>query len=405
MSFSPRLRLALGLGVVLLALAAGVWYWLRPGTPRPPEPDLSNVDSEIADAVQAARAELEKAPRSGEKWGRYGMILRVHHFVPESNLCFTEAARLDPHEPRWPYLHGYSVVRDDPETGIRLIQKGVELCHDRPLAPRLCLAEALMDQGRLEEAVQHWQRAAQLEPENPRIKLGLARLALERGQGREAVEFLNACVEDPRARKKAHQLRAQAWYRLGEPDRARQDQQKAADAPDDMGWPDPFIREVALLQVGVQARMARADDAFAHENYAEAFHQLEQLVRDHPESAEAWLLLGRRLVGTGQYPAGERVLEQQALRLAPDKIEAWFHLGYAKMGLLKWGEAADCFRQVLRRKPDHAPAHFDLGQCLRNLGELTAAVEEYRQALLCQPDFPEARQVLHEVELALRKSP
>jgi tetratricopeptide (TPR) repeat protein len=405
MSTSARRQWAIGLGVVLLGLGAGAWFWLRPAVPRPPEPDLTHADPEIAAAVQAARAELEKAPRSGDKWGRYGMVLRVHHFVPESNLCFAEAAHLDPHDPRWPYLHGLTVVLDDPPEGIRLIRKGVELCHDRPLAPRLRLAEALIDQGRLDEAEEHLHQAARLDPGNPRTALGQARLELERGRWREAVGLLDTCVDDPHARKKAYQLRAQAWYRLGEPERARDDQRKGAEKPEDVGWPDPFVREVALLQVGVQARMNRADDAFVSGQLDEAFREMEQLVKDRPESAEAWLLLGRRLVGVGRYPAAESVLEQHAVRLAPDKVDAWFQLGIARMGQQKWGEAADCFRRVLRLKPDHAPAHFDLGQCHRHLGDRAAALEEYRQALLCQPDMPEALLAQRELSDAGSQSP
>jgi tetratricopeptide (TPR) repeat protein len=394
-----------GLIVVLLGLGAGAWFWLRHGKLLPPVPDLTSADPEIAAAVQAARAELEQAPRSAAKWGHYGMVLRVHHFIPESNVCFTEAARLDPRDPRWPYLHGLSVVLDEPEPGIRLIQKGVELCRDSPLAPRLRLAEALIDQGRLEEAAEHLQRAAKLDPGNPRVALGLARLEEERGLWREAVGHLDACVEDPRARKKAYQLRAKAWYRLGEPERARQDQEKEAAAPDDQGWPDPFVREVALLQVGVQARMARADDEFVHGRQEEALRLLEQLVKDRPDSAEAWLLLGRRRVETGQFRDAESALEQHALRLAPEKVDGWFNLGLAKFVLEKWKEAADCFQKALHYKPDHALAHYNLGHCHLKRGDRAAAAAEFRLALQCRPDLTQAQEALRGLDAAPPRSP
>jgi tetratricopeptide (TPR) repeat protein len=391
--------------VALLGVGAGAWYWLRPVPPVPPNPDLTGIDPEVAEAVRAARAGVEKAPRAAPAWGRYGMVLRAHDFEPESNTCFAEAERLDPREPRWPYLHGMSVVIGDPDAGIPLLQKGVEQCHDNPLDPRLRLAEVLLDNGRPDEAEAHLQRARKLDPGNGRVELGLARLALERGEWREAVEHLDLCLEDPGARKKAYQLRSIARNRLGEPQRARQDVEKAAELPADRGWPDPFVTEVLRLRVGVSARMERAGELFRDGRQAEAIALMNQLVKDRPESAEAWNLLGSFLEKVGEFAAAEQVLERQAANLAPDNVEVWFNLGVAKFALTKWQQAADCFRKAIRIKPDHAVAHYNLGHCHKKLGDREAAAEEFRLALHCRPDYVQAEEALREVTAPPPKSP
>jgi tetratricopeptide (TPR) repeat protein len=380
---------------------------LRPATPAPPNPDLTGIDPDVAEAVRAARAAAEKSSRSASAWGKYGMVLRAHDFEPESNACFAEAEHLDPREPRWPYLHGMSVVLSNPEAGIPLLRQGVERCRDNPLAPRLRLAEVLLDNGHPDEAEANLQRAQKLDPGNARVELGLARLAMERGQWREAVEHLDRCLEleDPAAAKKAYQLRSIAWNRVGEPRRARQDAEQAAARPDDRGWPDPFVAQVLELRTGVEARMERADELFKDGRRGEAVALMNQLVKDRPESAAAWNLLGTFLVKVGEYAAAEQVLQRQATSLAPDHVEAWFNLGVARYALTRWQDAADCFRKVLRLKPDHALAHYNLGHCLKKLGDTDGAAEEFRQALHCRPDYTQAEEALRAVTASPPKTP
>src|SRR5262249_31954765 len=127
--------------------------------------------------------------------------------------------------------------------------------------------------------------------------------------------------------------------------------------------------------------------------------------KDRPDSAEAWLLLGQRLREAGQYPAAERVLEQHAVRLAPEKVEAWFNLGFTKFVLERWPEAAECFRKAIRFKPDHSLAHYNLGQCHLKLGDRAAAAEEFRLALQCRPDLTQAREALRELNPTQTRSP
>lgn len=400
-----RLRLAVALAAALLAVGAGAWYGLRPAPPTPPNPEVTGTDPDVADAVRASRMAVEKAPRSASAWGKYGMVLRAHDFEPESNACFAEAERLDPRDPRWPYLHGLSVVLNDPEAGLPLLRQAVERCRDNPLAPRLRLAEVLLDNGHPDEAEAHLQRAQKLDPGGARVELGLARLAMERGQWREAIEHLGRCLEDPAAAKKAYQLRSIAWNRVGEPQRARQDAEQAAARPDDRGWPDPFVAQVLELRTGVEAWMERAGELFKDGRQGEAIALMNELVKDRPESAAAWNLLGTYLVKVGDYAAAERALQGQATRLAPDHVEAWFNLGVAKYALAKWQEAAECFRKVLRLKPDHALAHYNLGHCLKKLGDTSGAAEEFRQALHCRPDYTQAEEALRALTAPPAKDP
>src|SRR4051812_13730878 len=100
-----RRRLAaLGI-VVLLGTGVAVWSWPR-GRAVPPLPDLHGRDAEVVQLIEQTHREVLAEPRSASAWGRLGMVLRAHNFGAEANVCFAEAERLDPGEPRWPYFHG-----------------------------------------------------------------------------------------------------------------------------------------------------------------------------------------------------------------------------------------------------------------------------------------------------------
>src|SRR5438045_4087886 len=94
-------------GVVIIVL--WTWWPHRADKPTPPLVDLTGVDPAVQRAVTAARAAVLEHPDSAEAWGKLGMVLIGHGLpVEASNACLAEAERLDPRQPRWPYLQATS---------------------------------------------------------------------------------------------------------------------------------------------------------------------------------------------------------------------------------------------------------------------------------------------------------
>src|SRR5690242_3989325 len=96
------------IGVVILAglgAAAGAgWHlWRKAHAPAPPEVSHEGVDAELAEAIESARQQVRQDPYSARTWGDLGNLLRAAQIVPQAAACFTEAERLDPKNPRWPY--------------------------------------------------------------------------------------------------------------------------------------------------------------------------------------------------------------------------------------------------------------------------------------------------------------
>ncbi len=263
-----RRRLALAAIVVGLSVGLAVWLWPRTQLPPPPQPDLAEVDPEVAEAIAATRDKVRQRPSDGDRWGLLGMVFLVHDFFDEANRCFVQAERLDPREARWPYLHGVGLLmhKIDSDAAIPCLQRTVEVSSDDPLTPRLRLARTLIARGRLDEAAFYLEQARKVRPRDPHVQLDLGRLAILRGQWRRALEHLDSCVNDVHMRRVTHTLRAEAWTHLNEPDKARAEQRQAEQAPEDQAWSDPFVEDVLRLQRGMPARLKRASDLFAHGN-------------------------------------------------------------------------------------------------------------------------------------------
>src|SRR5207237_3463582 len=129
----------------------------------------------VVEAIEAAREEARRAPKSGSVWGRLGMTLLTHYFVEEAYACLAQAERLDPTEPRWPFFQGVILLRHhpDPAAAARKFQRTVDLCPDLLDAPRLQLAEVLLGPDRGQEARGHLRRLLTGNPAHPRAHLVL----------------------------------------------------------------------------------------------------------------------------------------------------------------------------------------------------------------------------------------
>jgi tetratricopeptide (TPR) repeat protein len=380
-----KVVLALILCGTLLVAAIGGYWWRYRSSGQPPLIDLTNADPAVASIIADARRQVHRAPRSAAAWGKLGMVLAAHDFRAEANTCFAQAERLDARELRWPYFQGITLSQGDPEAALGKLRRAVELSGDQYPECRLRLAEALVAQGRFDEAEEHCRRVLERDPQHLRAYLDLGRLAYERGQLQEALDHLDRTT----LRKAALTLRAEIHQRLGDSAAAVQDLRQAAELREDPGWPDALVDEVEQLQVGLQARLARADHLLGQNRLAEAIAWLQQFTDDYPDTAAAWLGLGQAFNRSGDFVAAERALRTAVTR-APASAEAHFALGVALFQQGKSDAAAECFHQATVLKPSYALAHYNLGHCWKLQGKRKDAIESFRAAVRCRPHYAEA---------------
>ena len=136
---------------------------------------------------------------------------------------------------------------------------------------------------------------------------------------------------------------AQAWSQLGDTEKARTEQRRFAELPDDQPWLDPFYERILTLRRGLRARFMSVDYLLQAGRLPEALQLMNQTLEKYPSSLEGWIRLGEIWHRANRL---DRSLAcyQQATRIAPDLAEAWFRMGCVQAQSHS-PEAAASFRQ------------------------------------------------------------
>ena len=236
------------------------------------------------------------------------------------------------------------------------------------------LAVALCEEGRLPEAIDHFQRALQLKPDFAEAHNDLGVVLMQRGRLREAMGHYEQALRLKPYDPKAHYNLGVALWQTG--------------------------RMTEAMQQWDQAVQLKSDYAEAHNSLGNAFmrqgrvpkaiEHYEQAVSAQPDSAETHNNLGAALVKQDRLT--EAIAQfQEALRIRPDYAKALYNLGVALEQTGKVDEAIRHYEQALRIDPDMVEAHYDLGIALEQVGRVPEAVEHYEQALRIKPDYADVQ--------------
>jgi len=203
--------------------------------------------------------------------------------------------------------------------------------------------------GRVSEAIEHYQRVLELEPDNLSALINLGAAHRQTGALENAETSLRRAVEINPNHGGTH-------YNLG-------------NTLKDMG---------------------RLEDA------ANSFRRAVQL---DPELAAAHNNLGDALSSLGQT---DRAVEcyQQALQVSPDNPDALNNLGNAYKRLGNFPDAITCLEKAATLAPGNPEMRNNLGSALRDSGHHSEAVDCFQAALSIAPDHPAAHCLLAFARLA-----
>jgi tetratricopeptide (TPR) repeat protein len=224
------------------------------------------------------------------------------------------------------------------DIAVELIGQAIRLRNNNPFY-LFNMGNALKAEGRIDEAVAHYERALVLKPDlaDAHNNLGIVFAAQDR-------------IDDAIA----HYKRAIAV----KPDHAS--------AHSNLGF--------ALLAQG------KLDDASAH---------YEKALAIDPDHAEAHNNIGNILKEQGKFD-GAMVHYERAIAITPDRPEAHYNLGVTLVAQGRINEAVPHYERALALKPDYANAHNNLGFTLDKQGRPDDAVAHYERALAINPDHAEA---------------
>jgi tetratricopeptide (TPR) repeat protein len=205
------------------------------------------------------------------------------------------------------------------------------------------LGNVLKNLGKVDRAVEHFDKSLELKPNSPEVHNNLGTLLDKLGRFDEAVEHYERALE----------LRpnfSQAHYNLA-----------------------------TLL-----AKQGRTDEAVA---------EFGKALGGRPDNID--ILSNMAFVLAQQGKLSEAVgYYKKALAIEPDNVVIHGRLGLALAGLGRLDEAIKEFRIVLSTRPDDAEMHFNLGVLLERQGNISEAIKHYRNALQINSNYTQAGQRL-----------
>ena len=111
--------------VLLIAAGLAGWFWTQRILAARAFP-AGGISDRIHEWTGPWNRYLREHPSAGPAWGRLGMVLHAHVFADEAQACYAEAARLDPADPRWPYLEANIQLSRVPDAAVPGLRRAAE---------------------------------------------------------------------------------------------------------------------------------------------------------------------------------------------------------------------------------------------------------------------------------------
>ena len=237
-------------------------------------------------------------------------------------------------------------------------------------AANYIVGNSLLHQGRVEEAVEHFQKASALQPESAIFHNGLGNALFQKGRTDEAIiRYQKALALQPESAE-AREYLGEALFQKGQIDEAIIQYQKALEIKPDFAEAHNNLGS-SLLQTG------RVNEAITH---------FQRALKIKPDFMEANYNLGSSLLQTGRVDEAI-VYYRRAIELQPRLVQAYNDLGYAFLRKKMAAEAIACYQKAFELQPQFITARGNLAWLLatwpepsvRNGGRAVALVEQANQ--------------------------
>ncbi len=266
------------------------------------------------------------------------------------------------------------------------------------------LGNALLDEGRVDQAIAEYREALRIKPDYAESHNNLGNALYQQGHFEEAIAQYRAVLAAKPWYAQTHNNLGNVLLEAGHIEEAAAEFREALrldpwEPQAHNGLGNALLRQGHVEEaIGEYRNALRLNPDFAQSHYNlasalfkqghtdEAAAEAREAGRIDPSFAVNHKGLGDALLQEGSVD-GAIAEYREALRVNPDDAEAHYSLGTALLAQGRNAEAAKEFREALNIDPSHAAAHCDLGNALLRLGYSAQAVSEYREALRLNPDL------------------
>jgi tetratricopeptide (TPR) repeat protein len=235
--------------------------------------------------------------------------------------------------------------------------------------PQHSLGLALADQGMIDKAITHYQKALEIDPNLYQTQINWGKALMVKGQIDAAIDHYLAALRIKPYSPEAHNNLGAALFKKGRLNEA--------------------IKHF-LIAIEIRPNFANAQfnlgAALAQQGKTEeAVDRFYQALRLNPDYADPHNNLGGIFAQRGQ---NEKAIAHYsaALRLNPQLVQAHNNLGIALMQEGEFAEAINHFRKALQIQPDFELAESNLKKALAIQRELEAEISGLQELLQDSPD-------------------
>ncbi len=395
---------------IATAVVVVVTRWSEPIPPDPPvftigddaDPDVARTITRATDAVLADRS-------SRLRWVKLAMVYQANYMLAEAAQCYEQALSMNAEDVKsWYYLAIVRSYGGDLDGAVGAMRRSIAIIDSHGPAHRR-LGEWLIDFDELEEAQREFERAIELDANDPRARIGLARLALQSNRLEEAGVILHRVTDAPGGRiPLAYQLLGTVYQRMGQTERAQRLVQHSRTITSNDR--DDWLNAVNEHRAGQKARLDYVKQLVIQRRFDEAIKRLRSLDDLYPDEAVIPNNLG--VVYRAQGRLAESTKEFQR---AKQRNDTYFEADYniALNCVMESDSAKEPTRSTLLQSaqqhldrvfainPSYGPAVGLSASLLKQDGNLERAVTRFQEAARLEPTQPQwlhgAAVILHDL--------
>ena len=226
------------------------------------------------------------------------------------------------------------------------------------------LGNALVKHGKLDDAIEHFQKALVIQPGLAEPRYNLANALFKQGNLEEAAAQYRKLLEIQPGNAEAFNNLGNALAMQGDNEAAIAQYQKALEIQPRYGDAHYNLAQVLLQQGKLDA----------------AIVQYRKSLETEPYNAEAQSGLGKALFLKADFD-GAMACFDKAAALGPDPVAGWRKLGDDFLQKEDWQIAIACYQRAVKINPRDAEAAAGLGMACFKKGEAKEAIASWRHAL------------------------
>ena len=290
-------------------------------------------------------------------------------------------ARVKENEQAYLQVGDFYLAIGNPDEAIRQYREAIQATPKLKIDSEKRIIEALIRQGKRDEAVQLNSQVLKENPKDPDARGFAASQLLDSGQITKALADLQAVVNTAPENFVARFQLGRAFAAAGQTEQARQQ----------------FSQVVKQMPGYLSARIALAELQLSrHENEACIQSTNEIFALDH-ESEAARLVQAAALAEMKRFDESRRLLDA-ALKRNPNSAQGLFQLGSLNLSLQKYNEAEDAFRKSYALNPSKIRPLVGIAKSLAARNRMNEAIQTLADESKKHPQRADLRMALASFE-------